>query len=103
MTAEQTRKAVVGTIESLDFDHADYTLVTFRVPTDSRWVAGEYTILAALSGEGMVMVPREPTEEMIASGWRGFQGSGRGTTAIWHAYRAMIAASPALTNDKEGV
>jgi len=41
--------------------------------------------------EGFILMPMEPDEEMIAAGWRGFQGSGRGTTAIWHAYRAMVA------------
>jgi chromosome segregation ATPase len=51
------------------------------------------------SKEDMVLVPREPTEEMIEAGWKGRLGSvfgeRRGIVAI---YKAMIAA----TNNVQG-
>ncbi len=39
-------------IDSVNFDaNLDYTLVTFRVPNDSHWYAGEYLIRQAFAVE----------------------------------------------------
>lgn len=50
------------------------------------------TTLASRTPEGMVMVPREPTEAMLKAGWQQWEG---GTADECSAiYRAMLSASP---------
>lgn len=49
--------------------------------------------LDAISAAGMVVVPREPTEEMKEAGIEDHHGH-TGFAAMLHAYRAMIAAAP---------
>lgn len=49
--------------------------------------------LSALDAAGYQVVPKEPTEEMIMAGVPRLMSSGRGSNALCHAYRAMLAAS----------
>ena len=58
-----------------------------RVHIDAKCGAAAI-ILAAFAKAGRVIVPREPTDEMIASGY----DVCRGHVAVRHIYRAMIAA-----------
>ncbi|WP_227697926.1 MULTISPECIES: hypothetical protein [unclassified Raoultella] len=68
---------------------------------DEGWVVGEMGIIRCACGQagnspvipdGYVMVPKEPTKEMIDAGWLHFMGtknpSSKGT------YKAMLAAAP---------
>lgn len=62
------------------------------------------THLAALKEAGWVMVPREPTREMLLAGVRGFQKaySSEDSLADWRAcWFSMISAAPPAQNGDE--
>lgn len=51
--------------------------------------------LKAARTDGCVMVPKEPTEKMVLSGFNAYQDSlGTYLTRMEFAYKAMIAAAP---------
>ena len=43
-----------------------------RCGAGNEWIEGKATHTAATIPEGMVLVPREPTEEMIEAAFRGY-------------------------------
>ncbi|AUV90971.1 TPA: hypothetical protein I8622_005822 [Klebsiella oxytoca] len=68
---------------------------------DEGWVVGEMGIIRCACGqagnspvipEGYVMVPKEPTKEMIDAGWLYFMGTKNPSSK--GAYKAMLAAAP---------
>ncbi|AZO29387.1 hypothetical protein [Mesorhizobium sp. M1B.F.Ca.ET.045.04.1.1] len=72
---------------------------------DDDYVAGvKAKIAAALSQEPgvaeMVLVPREPTPEMIEAGLSEVPLDGSEADDIADAYRAMIAAAPLSSEEK---
>lgn len=69
------------------------------VPVDRAWVSYaewknlQYALALALTPpEGWVLVPVEPTEEMIAAAWR--YGDGDDAPDPVYSWRAMLAARP---------
>jgi hypothetical protein len=60
---------------------------------DRADIIGARAVLAALEAAGMVVVPREPTEEMLAAGAVA-EGDGNLETQAMNLWAAMLAASP---------
>lgn len=66
-----------------------------RVAYEAGTLTNEGTIQAGNSPvipEGYVMVPKEPTKEMIDAGWLYFMGTKNPSSK--GAYKAMLAAAP---------
>jgi hypothetical protein len=63
-----------------------------------RWVRQAKAVLTAIEANGLVVVPREPTEAMIEAGedqeWRMHVETVLGTDRWRRVYRAMLAAAP---------
>lgn len=91
MNAEQEIRAKLG-----DFA-ADQDLMRDVYMTDSQRAAYQRILSRALEQpasaagvEGMVLVPREVTPEMVLA----FQSGEPGDKSFWGCYRAMLAAAP---------
>jgi len=72
---------VLGTITELDFDDDEGTLVTFRVPAETRWHVGQYAISAAsaIQAQGqtdMVRVPNDVARLVVAARVVAYQSQG---------------------------
>lgn len=92
MTNERHEKALEAAVQA---GIAKVWSIDSEAPLDDgRRQIAVSTIAAYLQAMDAVIVPKEPTEEMIGAGLRKFYGFGKPSNGICNAYREMVHAVP---------